>query len=796
MEKKLELLAPAGSYESLTAAVNAGADAVYVGGSRFGARAYADNLDQEKLLDAIDYCHLHKRKLYLTVNTLLKEDELDGLYPYLLPFYEQGLDAVIVQDIGALKRIRECFPGLEIHASTQMTLTGPDGCRFIKDEGVKRVVTSRELSLDEIRQIRQETQVEIESFVHGALCYCYSGQCLFSSLIGGRSGNRGRCAQPCRLPYQIDDSKKAYYLSPKDMCALGLIPQMADAGVYSFKIEGRMKRPEYTAGVVEIYRRYMDFFLEKGDSGYRVREEDRLQLMDLYNRGGFSEGYYRVRNGRNMISLDQPNHYGTPGARMEQVKRDKAVLTALEELHDGDILIEPEIQVGGEHKKGERFTVDLKKAGVVSKGQVLRRVRNEALMSRIRECYLKDNLKEKINGNLMISPKNPAILELMAGDTKVCVSGSTVMEAKNQPLTAEKVQKQMEKTGESPFCFENLQISLKDGCFLPVQEQNSLRRKGIEALADKLLLPFRRHDAKPPCAAGAAEDGKSKTGKEESVEAESSIEKKGCMGKNNPPEIMVSLTDLSALEDLLGFKQVAGFYVDTEDENCIRRCRKAGKRCYYRLPRIFREDAREKSINGGLKRLEEFDGVLAANFEEAAFLLGNGYSKEIILDHNMYTFNREARTFWSEKGIARDTVPVELNRRELAARGCRGSELLVYGRIPVMVSAQCLFKTEGKCRKNSGICRLKDRKGKVFPVTADCRYCYNTIYNSAPLVLLDQAEEIAGLEPASIRLSFTVENREEAIRVVKEYIRAFCFHEKAQNPFTEFTKGHFTRGVE
>ena len=255
-----ELLAPAGSYESIKAAVNAGADAVYAGGSLFGARAYADNPDEEHLIRGIEYCHLHGCRLYLTVNTLLKEQELEEkLEPFLRPYWQNGVDGLIVQDLGVACLVRERFPGLPLHASTQMTVTGPEGARFLEKMGFTRVVPARELSLAEIRAITAETGLEVETFIHGAMCYCYSGQCLFSSLIGGRSGNRGRCAQPCRLPLRIPDgagkeSGSSCLLSMKDMCTLDLLPDILAAGVVSLKIEGRMKRPEYTAGVVSVYR--------------------------------------------------------------------------------------------------------------------------------------------------------------------------------------------------------------------------------------------------------------------------------------------------------------------------------------------------------------------------------------------------------------------------------------------------------------------------------------------------------------------------------------------------------------
>ena len=313
-ENKVEILAPAGSYDILMADFAAGADAVYLGGAMFGARAYANNLSQEELLRALDYAHLHDKKIYLTVNTLMKQQELeDRLLPYLEPFYKAGLSAVIVQDFGAFEAIKEAFPGLHIHASTQMTVTGAAGAKLLKEAGASRVVTARELNLAEIKAIHDNCDIEIESFIHGALCYCYSGQCLLSSFQGGRSGNRGRCAQPCRLMYtpqtsamprtkgkglrgdenrQKDSNGSAYLLSPKDMCGLPVLPDIIEAGVYSLKIEGRMKNVNYAAGVTGIYRKYVDRYLEYGREGFKVEDSDINDLMDLYNRGAFTTGYY------------------------------------------------------------------------------------------------------------------------------------------------------------------------------------------------------------------------------------------------------------------------------------------------------------------------------------------------------------------------------------------------------------------------------------------------------------------------------------------------------------------------
>ena len=298
--KDFELLAPAGNLEIFKGVIESGADAVYVGGSMFGARAYANNFTEEELLEAIDFAHLRGVKVYLTVNTLIKNSEFSKLYDYLLVYYKRGIDAVIVQDIGVVKAIHEYFPSMEIHTSTQMTVTGADGVRFLSQFGVTRVVMAREVSLAEMKRIHEETGMELEAFVHGALCYSYSGQCLFSSILGGRSGNRGRCAQPCRLPYTVEGKKDEYILSLKDMCGIKALDKLHDAGVYSLKIEGRMKQLEYACGVVKYYRSYIDSKKPVSDADY-----DRIKALG--NRCGFTDRYYFDHNGSDMVTYVKPN---------------------------------------------------------------------------------------------------------------------------------------------------------------------------------------------------------------------------------------------------------------------------------------------------------------------------------------------------------------------------------------------------------------------------------------------------------------------------------------------------------
>jgi len=441
---RIEILAPAGSLDTVKAAYSAGADAVYIGGSRFGARAYADNPDAEGLKYAIDYAHIRGRRLYLTVNTLFKERELwDELYDYLLPLYEQGLDAVIVQDLGVFKFIRDYFPHLHIHASTQMTTTGYESAKILEGLGASRVVTARELSLEEIRKIRENTSLEIESFVHGAMCYSYSGQCLFSSLAGGRSGNRGRCAQPCRMNYRFYErmtDKKPVNTAPdcsnlislKDMNTLDILPQIVDAGVYSLKIEGRMKKPEYTAGVVSIYRKYVDMLLE--GRRYKVDADDQRKLYDLFNRDGFSRGYYEQRNASSMLALKEP-----------------------------------------------RF-----------------RSHDEEWADYIRQNYIDREAKTHIGGAVYLSKSAPVSLEYFTEDMAGGATAEPAMEALNRPTDESVLNKQLSKLGATDFILDDLQITMEDNSFMTVSALNELRRDAIDNLRENILSIYRRTTPERP----------------------------------------------------------------------------------------------------------------------------------------------------------------------------------------------------------------------------------------------------------------------------------------------------------
>lgn len=752
--QNIELLAPAGSMETFRAVIHAGADAVYLGGGRFGARAYANNFTEDELLSAIDYAHIHGRKVYLTVNTLFKERELkEELYSYLLPYYEQGLDAVIIQDMGAFRLVREVFPGLSIHTSTQMTVTNRYGAMMMKEMGADRVVTAREMSLAEIRDIKEHVDIEIESFVHGALCYCYSGQCLLSSMLGGRSGNRGRCAQPCRLSYEVFDEKKhpvktgkkdrdIYILSPKDLCTVSMIPELIENGVDSFKIEGRMKQPEYAAGVVSVYRKYMDRYINAclrtdevtAKKDFKVTKEDMQHLYDFGNRSGFTDGYYKRHNGREMITLDKPSHTKS----------------------------------------------------------------NEVLWDEIKEQYVRSEKKEKINGTLRLKKDFPAKLEVTLNDIRVSVDGDVVQAALKQPLAEEKVAASIKKTGNTPYEFAELDIDMDDDIFLPVQALNVLRRNALERLSEALTAPMRRTET---------------IRKTENVQETVSVKKEKQAGKKSAvPYLSVSTEHRGFIKFLLDLPYVDAIYLDSScytRENLfaalkedVSRIHSAEKKAYYIMPAVFRLSA----LSFYEKNLSELkqagvDGFVVKSYDELAFVREKLPDAEVIADHNLYTWNSCAKAQLQDAGIARDTIPLELNRKELQGRDNADSEIFLYGNLPLMVSAQCVHanaKAADGCDKMRTVTWLKDRYGKYFPVKNNCTECYNTIYNTAPLILFQYRDELERMEIHAYRISFTTEQETQVKQILHLYEKVFLNGENSLQELYmgEYTGGHYKRGVE
>ena len=714
MNRDVEILAPAGSMECLRAAVAAGADAIYLGGTKFGARAYAQNLSEEDLVQAIEYVHIHGRKIYMTVNTLLKDRELNELYAYLLPYYKAGLDGVIVQDIGAVKFIGEYFPEMPVHASTQMTITNTLGADFLKRYGITRVVPARELSLKEIRDMKKQTGLEMECFVHGALCYCYSGQCLLSSMIGGRSGNRGQCAQPCRLPYQTEGKKPADLMSLKDLCTIDILPELIDAGIDSFKIEGRMKQPEYVYTVVKMYRKYADQYLKlqkegKGKSSYHVSEADKRELLATYQRRGYCEGYYYQHNGKDMVSLKRPKN-GRDGSAEEKPWQDIKV-------------------------------------------------------------------QEKINGILTLSVGNRAKLTVSCGDVTVECIGQEVQAAQKQPLDPARIEKQMRKTGNTEFTFDNLEILIEGNVFLPMQALNELRREGIEELTEQIQMQYRREEAgcgMKTATAGFDSDADGVT--------ETAGKKECC--------ISASVQNKAQLDTAVNSK-IRYIYLEEDVEFE----REDGVQYFLAMPYIFRENTIKRYEKMYTEIEKKYDGILIRNWESYAWLKRHEYQKEIRSDYNLYIFNRKTKEELRLLGIARGTASVELNDRELARIGIEEQVFIAYGHQPVMISAGCIQKTSASCDGKGGVLSISDRYQKKFAVRRYCRDCYNVMYNSAPLFLADKAEEVHALAPAELRLDFTTESSGQVKEICHAYTLAFEKGCKTEPPMQDYTRGHFKRGV-
>ena len=724
ISKDFELLAPAGSFEILKAVVEAGADAVYVGGSRFGARAYANNFTEEELLEAIDYVHLRGKKLFLTVNTLFKNSELqEELYDYLLPFYERGLDAVIVQDFGAVSFIKENFPMLPIHTSTQMTVTGVEGASLLKDIGVERVVLARELSIAEMKEIHEKSGVELEAFIHGALCYSYSGQCLFSSVLGGRSGNRGRCAQPCRLPYAVCDSKKkeykkeSYVLSLKDLCGIEYLKQLKEAGVYSLKIEGRMKQASYAAGVVSFYRKYID--LEK-----KVSKEDMKHIYELGNRCGFTTTYFDAHNSKDMITFDKPSYEKSNDALHQKIEQDFV---------------------------GKKSSLPITGYLCLKKGQAM-------------EMSVTYQTKE--NNDIIYH---------------ATITGDIVDAAKNKPLVKEDVVLRMNKTGESSFTFSSLEVEMDEDVFVPNGALNKLRRDALEALENNMLMTHRRNLLE----------------QSEKVLSTKILEK-------NTNKMIASYETGEQLECILEKIYITTVYADSQRYNKqgfietlksdVQKVHSTQKDFLLILPAIFRMETSlfyEKNLSEILKT--GIDGFVIKNYEELYFLTSKLSEQEkanieLVIDHNLYTYNDYAKNAFSQYGIVYDTIPLELNRKEIRNRNNANSEMIIYGHYPLMTTAGCVHKNTDKCDKQTTITYLKDRYKTFFPVKNNCSDCYNVVYNSVPTMLFDEKQELKDYGVLNFRLAFTIETKEETKAVFD------CYENKKRE--IAYTKGHYKRGVE
>ena len=757
--KKVELLAPAGNYESFVAAINAGADAVYMAGNKFGARAYADNFTEEEVCSAIKYAHLFGRKVYLTVNILLKEQELATLYDYLDPFYRAGLDGVIVQDIGAFYDMKAHFPELELHGSTQMTLTGINGAKLLKKMGASRIVPARELSLQEIRDIKENVDIEIEAFVHGAECYSYSGACLFSSILGGRSGNRGRCAQPCRLPYDaICNHKKVtngeqYLLSLKDMCTLQLIPELIEAGIDSFKIEGRMKKPEYAAGVTAIYRKYIDLYYQN-PSDFKVSNKDLECIKKLYIRSEIQDGYYKKHNGKEMVTLTKPSYSGS----------------------------------------------------------------DEDLLEKIRNKYINIRKKLSISGciKLHCNEELTCMVTEQITQKSVTVSGNRVEKASNRPVLMADVKKQMNKTGHTNFIFSDLTIDMEDDIFIPLKAINEVRRLALEQLERKLLGEERESisdiTAIPVnlCLHHKGAD-KQVALNEIAPVALNDMQTYEKVSNRNIMQIVVN--SMEQFDTVLKYSEAAEIVVSSDllftehsveeaFQNIKANIQHADKKLLFALPFIVRKRSYEY-LDKVWPILQEscVEGVMVRNLETLNWLHEKQFAKKIITDAEVYCFNHITKKYLLQQADE-VTVSYEMNLKELLQLGLENMTIPVYGRIPMMITANCVRKTAMKCLNNSKECNqnplmLEDRYHKNFYVHTNCTHCYNVIYNGQPSSLHSYINQFISHNVKHLRIDFTTEGSEDVKNIISYFEQIIKTPlQKSNPPYKEFTKGHLGRGVE
>jgi len=913
---KVELLAPAGNAEAFYGAVCGGADAVYLAGDRFGARAFAENFTAEKLLECIRYGHLLGKKLYLAVNTLLKEQELAGLYEYLLPFYEAGMDAVIVQDLGVFRLVREKFPGWKIHVSTQMTVCGGYGASLLKEMGACRVVPARELGLEELAAMKRQADIEIEAFVHGAMCYSYSGQCLFSSILGGRSGNRGRCAQPCRLSYSVDMDgaglAECYPLSLKDLCTIEHIPELIEAGIDSFKIEGRMKKAEYAAGVTAVYRRYIDKYYElreekgAGEAAeiYQAAAKDREILRSLYIRTKVQDGYYFRRSGREMVTMGSPSYSGS----------DEALLGEIREKYLG---APPKLPVSVEAvlREGEPAKVTMSWQDMSAGG---RKVPVKPVRGMAAE-------EEPGSGRTA----GEAICEKQSAVVSAAVTGAVVQRAEKQPVTEENIRKQLGRLGESVFYTEEMRITLGGNVFYPLKQLNELRREAVSGLEAAILsargygtetLPEAAGQGAPVFQESEGEQGapvfqepereqgtpvfqepereqgtpvfqepEGEQGTPDSQETEAgqgaslpreaereqespADQKAGCAQTVHRNGWVISVRTKPQLEAVTQWiwngrtDEVVRVYVDGDlvvRDDVLELCGKLSSCCavYAALPYILRASDR-----GYLDRLWEkversggFRGFLARSMDGLGFVRAKGGAVCCRADAGVYAWNPSAvETLCAlSEGFC---LPYELKASEQWSllRGLSPSERLscekiVYSRIPMMITANCLRRTAGQCGKygdDSAVqadgsgkraaggshaakdrhhavlkerhhaaledrhhaaledrhhaalkerhhatledryhAVLKDRYRRGFPVVVDCLHCMNIIYNTVPFSLHRELSKWKG--HVDLRVDFTLESGEETEKLLDAFPGGAGFPQMG-----ETTSGHEKRGVD
>lgn len=817
MIRKPELLAPAGNMASLIAAIENGADAVYLGVRDFSARAYAGNFTIEEFREGIDYAHLRGVKVYVTLNTLIKDEEIEKAVNLMYKLDELGADAIIIQDLGLLSLARTLVPGLPVHASTQMTIHNTEGVRFLQDIGVNRVVLAREMSLEEIRAVRHQTGMEIEAFIHGALCICYSGQCLMSSMIGGRSGNRGHCAQPCRKKYNLMEGTTrlstpgSFLLSPKDLNTSTILPELIDAGIASFKIEGRMKRPEYVAGVVRIYRRLIDRYAEDQE-GYFVSDEENTELAQLFNRE-FTTGYFKGNPAGSLMSRERPYNRGVSAGRVIGYDRKGRSLNlelaevlrtsdgiGFEGEEDSGTVVQAMYSGGKPLKEAAKGAVVSIPFGVpLRTGTKIYKTLDNSLMKELQSSFEAPGTYRKVPVYLKAeaSVGEPFIVTLRDedGNTTSARSDYVIEAALKKSTGKEDIHKQMDRLGNTVFDARHIDIDLgEEGLFIPIREMNEARNKAVAELERFRTEGHRREKHlpyKPENAVSAA-------------------------GSAKKPLLAVSISTMESLQQaVLGGADI--LYYDPEPsvtntetslQDIVARAKDAKVPVYLHTPLIVK-DKEMRDLEQQLVVASEagFDGVIASNMGVLRMALSLGI--RTIADSSLNTFNRQAASVLSDMGTEMLVLSPEMNFEQIKeVSGGMATECIVHGRLKVMESEHSLVTalTGPGVLPAAGITKnifsLRDEKGFCFPVTSSSKG-RTLVFNSKELCLLEDISRLVDAGVSRLRIDARMTEPSLTRQLVKAYRDAIeSYHDKGQagrrkcrDSGTEFTRGHYHRGV-
>ena len=802
--KDVELLAPVGSFESLKAAVQNGAHAVYLGGKDFSARASANNFDRDELKEAVKYAHIRGARVFVTTNTLIKQSELDDFIEYVKFLYDIDIDALILQDIGAAMTIKRLLPDFELHASTQMVAHSLEDVKYLESLGFDRVVLARELNVDEIKHICDNTNVDIEVFVHGALCVCYSGQCLMSSMIGNRSGNRGRCAQPCRQKYKMIDIYTGeevsydgdYLLSTRDLNAIEEINQIIDAGVYSLKIEGRMKKPEYVATVVGSYKEAIDDYLRS--KRISVSHDIMTDLYTIFNRK-FTKGLLLGEVGKDVMNSQIPNNQGLYiGKVIDYNKKAKRLKIALEEnLKKGDginlgggvigrIIKGKEITDIG--YKGETIEIDF--IGEARRNQMIFKTSDTKLIDRVQSTFKqeKELAKSFIDGQVVVKlNENPIIKFKDLQGNEAIVKGDFVVEkALKVPMSKEKIETQLRKLGNTPYELRNIEIELDEGVSLPISVINQMRRECIDILSEE-RIPVKGRKYKNQKISYAPQ----------------------VVERNKDKKIRVKVKNLEQLKEVLNFEIDAIYYEDISTiEEALHLAQTYNKELIYSAPRIIR--------NKEYKRLAKVRDLNLSNIQIGT--LGSieyFKNKNFCIDYYLNSFNSETINHFKNEGANIVCISQELNMNEIEETLTYTDidvESVVYGYTPMMISEYCPMgvvvrdcKKDKRCKECSETrYALRDFKGEEYRLSQDL-FCRTTIYNSKPLCILDNLDELFNTGVNIFRLDFTGEKDSEVREILSAYIEViendFRLGPKGSKLYTKLdekglTTGHFYKGVE